>query len=86
MTPTPCNSLLDGRRPDPLCWVSLDWPRAWVDPGPSPTGNPGPYLHVPCLHCGGQVWHRIYPRPRKGMAVRVTWQDGGWQWNYEAVQ
>jgi hypothetical protein len=25
----------------------LDWSKAWMDLGPSPTGNPGPYWHVP---------------------------------------
>jgi hypothetical protein len=28
-------------------WADLDWSRAWVDMGPSPTGNLGPYRHVP---------------------------------------
>jgi hypothetical protein len=39
-----------------------DWSRAWVDPGPSPSGNPGPYLHVPWPYePDEEFWARIYP-------------------------
>lgn len=36
----------------------LDWSNAWVDNGPSPAGNAGPYLHVP--YPKGDTVHRIY--------------------------
>jgi hypothetical protein len=62
---TPGNSLFNGGR-----WSALhkrqewDWEGAWVDGGPSPMGNPGPYLKLP-WQAGdddfeGSV-HRIYP-------------------------
>lgn len=54
-------------------WSSLDWARAWKDNGPSPAGNPGPYLHVPYPREG--TAHRIYPRSQPGdtLWVRETW-------------
>jgi hypothetical protein len=62
---TPGNSLFNGGR-----WSALhkrqewDWEGAWVDGGPSPMGNPGPYLKLPCQagddDFEGSV-HRIYP-------------------------
>jgi hypothetical protein len=41
-------------------WNDLDWAKAYVDAGPSPAGNPGPYWHVP-LKSGDSV-HRLYPK------------------------
>ena len=55
-----------------------DWNKAWVDQGPSPAGNPGPYLHLPWKD-GDDQWegtsHRIYPKiqPRDHLWVRETW-------------
>lgn len=40
------NSLVDGHVPSGAEWAALDFASAWVDPGPSPAGNPGPYLKV----------------------------------------
>ena len=52
--------LLDGARICPLdIWEQLDWSQAYMDKGPSPTGNPGPYWHVPAY---GWIWYRLYPR------------------------
>lgn len=51
-------------------FANLDWGNAWIDMGPSPTGNPGPYWHVPLKEtiidgevydCGDTV-HRLYPK------------------------
>jgi hypothetical protein len=44
---------------------SPDFSRAFVDPGPSPAGNPGPYLKLP--YSGGdlgddELVERVYPR------------------------
>jgi hypothetical protein len=39
--------------------------QAWIDPGPSPAGNPGPYLKVE-LQGGDGAIHRIYPRYQPG--------------------
>lgn len=60
---SPRDWLLDGRRCPPDVWDDLDWQAAYVDAGPSPAGNPGPYWHVPRI--GGDdpgVWHRLYPK------------------------
>ncbi len=48
-------------------WAQLDFSKAWVDPGPSPTGNPGPYLKVPTLDM--EATHRVYPRWQVGDRV-----------------
>jgi len=63
--------MLDGERTSiaPALWDSLDWSRAYADFGPSPSGNSGPYFHVPhyrgprgaTWHAGDCV-HRLYPR------------------------
>lgn len=63
---TPRNSLIDGHAVTKgvmWMWNALNWEKAWLDGGPSPAGNCGPYWHVPCRHPddGGAV-HRIYPR------------------------
>jgi hypothetical protein len=66
----------------------FDWPSSTVDAGPSPAGNPGPYLHLP--YAGpDRDWqgtrHRIYPRIQPGdpLWVRETHHfdppdDGTW--------
>ena len=41
-------------------WIELDWSKAWMDMGPSPAGNPGPYWHVPMKD--GETTHRLYPK------------------------
>ncbi|WP_434888698.1 hypothetical protein [Bradyrhizobium sp. HKCCYLS2038] len=41
-------------------WADLDWARAWIDMGPSPAGNGGPYWHVPLKT--GETVHRLYTR------------------------
>lgn len=75
------NSLIDGDgKGIRKHWRHLDWRRAFVDPGPSPAGNPGPYWKVPCSCMGTaedlEVWHRIYPRVFVGDAIWVkeTWR------------
>lgn len=71
------NSLLDG---SPVAgygrviWERLDWSRAYVEGGPSPAGNAGPYWHVPAHGVPGmkdETWHRIYPRIQAGDEVWV---------------
>lgn len=47
-------------------WHKLNWSRAWMDMGPSPAGNPGPYWHVPLPEDG--TVHRLYPR-----VLRTKW-------------
>lgn len=73
----PCNTRFDGRgwakRHKAQVW---DWGGAWVDAGPSPADNPGPYLKLPWLSgpdpdgFAGTV-HRIYPRHQPGMRLWV---------------
>lgn len=51
----------------------LDDDRVFVDPGPSPAGNPGPYLHAP-VRRDPDVVERLYPRifPGNRLWVRET--------------
>lgn len=69
------NSLVDGQSYSQKSWNSFefDFTEAWVDPGPSPAGNPGPYLKVPSTAFG--TVHRIYPKLQPGVIlwVRETW-------------
>lgn len=79
---SPSSSYFDGRgwtkEARAQTWA---WDRAWVDPGPSPAGNVGPYLHVPWAGGDGDRWgdtvHRVYPRHQVGQRlwVRETWAD-----------
>lgn len=68
------NSFYDGSPAIAARWSELDWASSeiFVDGGPSPAGNPGPYLHVP-KPCEG-TRHRIYPRvqPEDRLWVRET--------------
>jgi hypothetical protein len=49
---------------------NLDWSKAWIDLGPSISGNLGPYWHVPLketvidgdLYDCGDTVHRLYPK------------------------
>lgn len=56
--------LFNGDRPCPEeIWRQLDWAKAYVDMGPSPSGNLGPYWHVPRITEGGErLVHRLYPK------------------------
>lgn len=62
----------------------LDLSTAWVDPGPSPVGNPGPYLKARPTRAAmiahewppdDDVMDRLYPRwfPGDRLWVRETW-------------
>ena len=86
---TPGNSLFNGGK-----WSALhkrqewDWKGAWVDGGPSPMGNPGPYLKLPWKagddEFAGSV-HRIYPVIHPGDRIwvkeAVVWVSRcGWRY------
>lgn len=59
LKPTPLEILLDGNTwPAHIDPASMDWAKAWWDVGPSPAGNPGPYMHVPYPKDG--TVHRVY--------------------------
>lgn len=69
------NGLVDG----------FDGKSAHVDNGPSPAGNPGPYLHLP--YPAEQTSHRIYPRVRTGDTIWVReslYMDESGTWRYKA--
>ncbi|MCQ8240569.1 hypothetical protein [Rhizosaccharibacter radicis] len=57
---SPANSVLNGFAARAADWERLDYEDAFVDPGPSPAGNPGPYLKV--ARPDDQTRHRVYPR------------------------
>lgn len=74
------NSLFDGGPCYRKQWSELRLDESWVDGGPSPAGNAGPYLKTPRM----AVWedgsedrlvHRIYPRYQPGVKlwVREEW-------------
>lgn len=74
---TPHNSLLDGHpwpRKGHLAAENFDWSQGWIDPGPSPAGNPGPYLKLP--HKTDETVHRVYPRwsPGDRIWIKETWK------------
>lgn len=65
---TPSRSLVDGSG---VCaWPHLDFDGSeWVDQGPSPAGNPGPYLKV--ANIDGERRHRVSPRIQVGDTLWV---------------
>jgi hypothetical protein len=74
---TRSNSFFDGSRVDSDVWNTLDFasPAIFVDKGPSPAGNHGPYLHVPSKD--DETRHRVYPQWQRGdrLWVRETWAE-----------
>ena len=65
------NSEVDGRGSMPYrcAWEDFDFDKAWVDHGPSPAGNPGPYLKVPLPKM--KTVHRVYSRTWTGDRLYV---------------
>ena len=92
---SPRNTRYNGYPWPPGRWDELDWPNAFIDSGPSPAGNPGPYLKVPFP--AQQTVHRIYPLYHPGMRLWVretcfiygawrqhgTQQDGKPAWRFQ---
>lgn len=73
---SPHNTLRDGHRWSKQ-WAPYDglqWDRAWIDDGPSPAGNPGPYLKAPWP--AEDTIHRVYPlvQPGDRLWVREAWR------------
>jgi len=69
------NWLIDGyniTKSDEGVWNRLDWQKSWVDIGPSPAGNLGPYWHVPMKeHADNEGGvHRLYPK-----VMRTKWAE-----------
>lgn len=82
---TPHNTLFNGRPWSKLAKAQeWDWENAFVDPGPSPAGNPGPYLKLPWLSGDADPFegttHRIYPKvqPDDRIWVKETWRAHAW--------
>lgn len=81
---TKANSNIDGhgsRVPyarDGRMWEDFDFTSARIDKGPSPAGNPGPYLKVPLNK--SETVHRLYPRIQPGDHIwwKETWKIVGW--------
>lgn len=83
------NSRVNGaaRRVSADLWATYDLATAWVDPGPSPAGNVGPYLKAMRVERdvrGVEVDHyvdRIYPRHGSRSPRPVPELIGGvWHW------
>jgi hypothetical protein len=70
------NSYMDGWPFPRGVWEQMAFERAWVDKGPSPAGNPGPYLKAPWPQEDDETVHRIYSRVQVGdrLWVKETWQ------------
>jgi hypothetical protein len=52
-------------------WNRARWGEAFSDPGPSPAGNIGPYLHVSAPFHGDMLGARVYPRFQVGDLIMV---------------
>lgn len=78
---TRANSLCDGWSWTTEGWNAMDWTDAWIDGGPSPAGNAGPYLHVARPNPEHKGWradgsregtrHRVYCRHAPGDTLVV---------------
>lgn len=77
------NSLVDGSMVSEKVWnqYDFDFSSPWIDKGPSPAGNAGPYLKVPSRLL--DTVHRIYPKfqPDDYLFVRENWKLKAW--NFE---
>jgi hypothetical protein len=63
-------------RPPAWLWERMQMERAWVDNGPSPAGNPGPYLKAPWSHMEPpepdfEMIARLYPIYQVGDIIHV---------------
>lgn len=72
----PSNSFMDGIPAKKTVWSELKLDRGWIDPGPSPAGNLGPYIKAPrpWVNVGSPVdetIHRIYSRLWTGIRLWV---------------
>jgi len=71
------NSLVDGWPCKVEQWAALRFDEAWTVPGPSPAGDPGPYLKVPWHDEHDEYVSRVYPRVQPGdtLWVKETWRE-----------
>jgi len=73
---SPASTLFNGRSWSKTQKAQVwNWPEAWVDDGPSPAGNPGPYLKLPWISGDPDPYqgtvHRIYPKIQPGDRIWV---------------
>jgi hypothetical protein len=64
--------LLDGSPCSESQWKALDWSKAYMDLGPSPAGNLGPYWHVP--NTKDECVNRLYPKVLQSKWARLIHQ------------
>jgi hypothetical protein len=84
------NTYFNGNKwPPHVGWDDCDFANAWIDPGPSPAGNRGPYLKVEWPYgrlCDGGTDEvlvaRIYPRRRVSKIAR----DAQGRWAAQAAK
>ena len=80
------NSLVNGHPASKKMWDSLDFSsdNVFVDKGPSPAGNAGPYFHVPTKD--GETVHRVYPRvqPQDEFWCKETFSQPNGRVHYRA--
>lgn len=73
--PSVTNCLVDGRRSKAMFdRLNFSSKSVFLDNGPSPAGNPGPYLHVPAKD--GNTTHRVYPVYQPGDTIWIKETHG----------
>lgn len=85
------NTFVDGRFVSAKAWKEFDFDlaHAWIDPGPSPAGNPDPYLKAESQTFG--TIHRLYSiyLPEDIIWIREKWMKNdipmGWPYHYYAA-
>ena len=85
---SPRNTLFDGGPWPKRRFDTCDWASAWVDDGPSPAGNSGPYFKVEWPYEDDEILvSRVYPmmQPNDFLYVREAccWVSA-WGWRYKA--
>lgn len=73
---SPRNTRFDGGAWPRNRFEQCKWDAAWLDAGPSPAGNPGPYLKVEYPHQDDETLvSRVYPlvQPSDRLYVREAW-------------
>ena len=85
---SPRNTRFDGGSWPKGRFEHCKWDGAWVDAGPSPAGNPGPYLKVEYPYQDDETLvSRVYPMMQPGDRLYVReaccWVSA-WGWRYKA--
>lgn len=74
---SPRNALWNGGTMPRRVWPQFDFDNAWIDRGPSPAGNAGPYLKVTRRDADDEYVDRLYSRVQVGdrFWVKETWRQ-----------